>query len=253
MKEDNKKISNEFLRDKNRLLGYFISIRDRGWIKSMRNGTTGIGYTFETLINKSEDNKPIPDFGTIEIKAKHRWSKGTLGLFCTFPDGDMKQSMRGLWYRYGYYKDNIKKLIANVYSYSSPYGLFKKIKIDFDDDNQKIYLLMMDNNENKLDRTVSFSYKLLEEKMKKKLQYLAIVRADNKYEFGEEYFHYYDIKFYKYKGFETFLSLLKNGKIRITINSHSLDELSGYSYYRDEGSEFVINLNDVELLFDLIY
>ena len=51
---------------------------------------------------------------------------------------------------------------------------------------------MMDNNENKLDRTVSFSYKLLEEKMEKKLQYLAIVRADNKYEFGEEYFHYYD-------------------------------------------------------------
>ena len=34
----------------------FVKIKKLGYVKSMRDGVTGIGYTFETLINKREDN-----------------------------------------------------------------------------------------------------------------------------------------------------------------------------------------------------
>ena len=46
----------------------FEMIKNAGWIMSMRDGTTGIGYTFECLLGKEEESFPIPDYGTIEIK-----------------------------------------------------------------------------------------------------------------------------------------------------------------------------------------
>ena len=37
----------------------FEKVKNKGWIKSLRKGDTGIGYTFETLIGKKEENLPI--------------------------------------------------------------------------------------------------------------------------------------------------------------------------------------------------
>ena len=47
------------------------------WKKSMRLGTSGIGYTFEQLIGKGEDNFPIADYNGIEIKTIHNYIKNT--------------------------------------------------------------------------------------------------------------------------------------------------------------------------------
>lgn len=52
------------------LLGKFDEVRDRGWIESMREGDTGIGYTFETLLGIKENNDQKADFKGIEIKCK---------------------------------------------------------------------------------------------------------------------------------------------------------------------------------------
>ena len=59
-----------------------------GWIESMRRGTTGIGYTFESLLGKPEESFPIPDYGTIEIKTRYRNGKRDITLFNATPDGD---------------------------------------------------------------------------------------------------------------------------------------------------------------------
>ena len=39
----------------------------KGYVKSIRGGTTGIGATFEALIGKEEDKLSLPDFKGIEI------------------------------------------------------------------------------------------------------------------------------------------------------------------------------------------
>ena len=44
------------------LLQKFEEIKEMGWIKSLRKGPTGIGYTFEKLIGKDEDSLCCPDF-----------------------------------------------------------------------------------------------------------------------------------------------------------------------------------------------
>ena len=59
----------------NSLYFRFLRIKQLGWIKSMRKGPTGVGYTFEELLNKKEDHLPLPDYKGIEIKTNMELGK----------------------------------------------------------------------------------------------------------------------------------------------------------------------------------
>ena len=52
------------------LLGKFDKVKDQGWIDTLREGDTGIGYTFESLLGIRENNDQKADFKGIEIKCK---------------------------------------------------------------------------------------------------------------------------------------------------------------------------------------
>ena len=80
----------------------FENIKKMGWIESQRAGTTGIGYTFEKLLGKEEEQFPIPDYGTIEIKTRYRNSKENIGLFTAAPDGDYLFSTKRMYDEYGF-------------------------------------------------------------------------------------------------------------------------------------------------------
>ena len=58
----------------------FQNIKNKGLNKSLREGHTSIGFTFESLINKKEDNFSLPDYNRIEIKTKLGYSKKPLTL-----------------------------------------------------------------------------------------------------------------------------------------------------------------------------
>jgi hypothetical protein len=80
--------SGEFVPDKplSELLGRFDEVRAKGWIKSQRAGSTGVGYTFESQIGIKENNDRLADFKGIEIKCKGvtedaSGSGGKLNLF----------------------------------------------------------------------------------------------------------------------------------------------------------------------------
>ena len=66
----------------------FLKIKKMGYVKSKRRGDTGIGYTFEELIDKPEENFPIPDYNSIEIKTCRKSSNKAIHLFSATPDGD---------------------------------------------------------------------------------------------------------------------------------------------------------------------
>lgn len=63
----------------NDLLGKFDQISEMGWINSLREGDTGIGYTFESLIGIEENNDRKADFHGIEIKCKKIKESGSSG------------------------------------------------------------------------------------------------------------------------------------------------------------------------------
>jgi len=56
-------------------------IKKMGYIKTLRKGPTGIGYTLETLLKIDENNISSPDFGEIELKAQREKHTGMTTLF----------------------------------------------------------------------------------------------------------------------------------------------------------------------------
>jgi len=56
-------------------------IKKLGYVKSLRKGPTGIGYTLETLLKIKENNISSPDFGEIELKAQREKHAGMTTLF----------------------------------------------------------------------------------------------------------------------------------------------------------------------------
>jgi hypothetical protein len=61
------------------LLRLFDDISGRGFVKSLREGDTGIGYTFESLAGIEENNDRRADYKGIEIKCKQLKGSGGRG------------------------------------------------------------------------------------------------------------------------------------------------------------------------------
>ncbi len=59
----------------------FLEIKNKGYVKSLRKGPTGVGYTLETLLGIKENNIALPDISDIEIKAHRSNSNNLITLF----------------------------------------------------------------------------------------------------------------------------------------------------------------------------
>jgi hypothetical protein len=61
-------------------------INGMGFVESMRNGNTGVGYTLETLLGIEENNDAAADIeGNIELKAKRKVGSSRVTSFCQSP------------------------------------------------------------------------------------------------------------------------------------------------------------------------
>ena len=199
---------------------HFERIRDIGWVQSMRHGTTGIGYTFETLIGKPEEDFPIPDYGSIEIKTRFRNSKEDITLFNATPDGDYLYPMKRLYETYSYpdrKSPDFKVFYANISTIPKFAGKINRFVLHVDKSAKKISVIHIDETGKLTNTDVSWSFDFLKEKLERKLKYLAFVKADAKCNFELQYFHYYKITFYALKNFETFIKLIENGIIKTTF------------------------------------
>jgi len=59
----------------------FREIKEKGFIPSLRNGPTGIGFTLETLLGINENNDALPDIEGAELKAHRANSSNLITLF----------------------------------------------------------------------------------------------------------------------------------------------------------------------------
>ena len=78
----------------NELLQKLEQISSRGFIKSMRGGDTGVGYTLETLLGISANSSKNPDYKGIEIKSSR--SRNTKDvLFSMVPNWELSNLKSG--------------------------------------------------------------------------------------------------------------------------------------------------------------
>ena len=128
------------------LMDLFESVSSRGFIETQRDGDTGIGYTFETLLNIKSNSSKKPDYKGIEIKcsrskkpkAKRTSPTGKQTLFSLIPNWSNIGGRRGLIEQYG--NDDPQKNRTSIYCtikvLPNSYGW----NLEIDEENQIIHV-----------------------------------------------------------------------------------------------------------------
>lgn len=239
----------------NELKEKFYKIKNNGWIKSIRKGSTGIGATFESILGLKENSLEIPDFNGIEIKTKRNYSNSYTVLFNYAPEGKYCHEIEKLKDKYGYpdkilksYKVLNKSFFCNVKVRVSNYYFIIKV----DKNLKRIILNIIDLYGNLIENNIYWDFEKIAEKLNKKLQFLAFVYADRKFVNNDEYFKYYRMDIYKLKDFETFINLLEKGIIRITFKLGVFRSGDTIGKLHNHGTSFDIIENDLVKLFNKI-
>ncbi len=228
----------------------FLEIRDRGWIRTFRNGFNGPGYTFEMLLGIKENYSELPDFEGIEIKTQKKNGSGKIALFNANPKSAIKDPIGIILEKLGYPdKDYPEYKVFNVSLYANE---IKKcgnnyLSINVNDKMKRIELCIQNYENNDLDINIYWPYELLKERLYKKLTYLAVIKYEEKLE-KNLYIKFDQINVYKIKSFYHFIKLIKEGKIRISfkIGLHKEGELFGQTYNRGVSFDiFNDNLNEL--------
>lgn len=234
----------------------FEKIKNIGWIESKRNGPTGIGYTFETLLNKKEDTLEIPDYKSIEIKTQRKRSNSFVSLFNATPDGDYLFEIKRLRNTYGYPDKVLKecKVINNEFFASKikNLGARYKAKLKIDWENEKLRLIILNNYLQIVDSEVSWSFDLLKEKLFRKLKHLAFIEAQSKFIRDIEYFKYTDLHIYQLKDFNTFLELIEKGIIKVTFKIGVVRSGDRKGEINDHGTSFSISKENLSKLYTIL-
>ena len=234
----------------------FEKIQNMGWIKSCCKGLGGIGNTLEELIGVNRNDFEIPDYFGIEIKTKRAYSISNTCLFSCVPDGPHYHEVERLKDKYGYPDSKLK--MYNVLNTALNTKIMKKVGLDYyfklkvDRVQKKILLEIYDKRKALIEDNVYWDFDTLEQKLYRKLKYMAFFKAFIKYENECQYFKYYKLNFYKLKNFETLVNLIENGTICVTfrLGIYRTGPKKGKIY--DHGTSFNINEYDFNKLYDKI-
>ncbi len=154
-------------------------IKKRGFIKTLRKGATGIGYTLETLLGIKENNVSSPDLGKIELKTQRENHSGMTTLF-TFNNKSWKIPPLEAIKKYGSFDKNGR--LGMYYTMGmkpNSAGLFLLV------DKEEVSVRHIDGN-------IVATWKLeeIEKRFKLKVTNLLLVKAQSELRDNIEYFYY---------------------------------------------------------------
>ena len=235
----------------------FENIKKLGWVESKRIGSTGIGYTLETLFELNENNLEIPDFVICELKTHHTYPDSYITLFNATPDGDYLFEIEHLKQNYGYPDKILKQYkVLNCDAYANKINdigsVYKQIiKVDYKE--KKVRLYIMDSSLKLIDKEVSWSFEMLKEKFERKLKYLALIDANKIILNNKNYFKYNKLTFYKALSFDKFIELLEKGMIRISFKIGIFRSGKRFGQTHDHGTGFSILEKNITLLYEILF
>lgn len=226
----------------------FETIKNKGFIRTNRKGPTGIGKTFEDLLQKEEDNLPLPDFKDIEVKTKRTASNSMVTLFTKSPTGP--RGANGLLKnKYGY-KENPEDLFNKLHTTLSAtkFTTNKKSGFDFkigiNEDEGYIYVIVRDSKTNEIvDTSTRWTFQVLNKTLDKKLKYLCIVDADEREQDGFTEFKYTKLNFIYDLSGKQMLQALKDGKLFVDLRIGTYS--NGKTH--DHGTGFRMKVADIEV------
>ena len=209
-------------------LSKFDKINELGFIKSLRKGDTGIGYTFETLMGIEENNNSGPDFEGIELKCYSlEKTSNKHNLFLKEPkwiDG-LARSRR--LEKYGYF-DQVSQRFA-MYSGITARTNSHCFKLTVNRKEKRVYI-------NFKNMPVAFwTFEILEERLNEKLTDSMFIGAKVKKN-KTEYFHYLTANHCAEPFIDSLVSLIEVGDIIVELRMHINEKGS----VRNHGTAFRI-------------
>lgn len=239
-------------------------IKEMGWIRNQRPGNAGgVGNTLEDLLEITENNLQIPDFGEWELKSQRAETGSLLTLFHCEPKprnaGIVPKILLPL---YGWshqeagtlYPANERSFrqTINAVSYSD-----RGFKVNVDKNSERIFIsfnyqviderhaewrnFVRDNvGIGDIKPNPYWTFKEIFQKLNTKLKNLIYVEAETKHIDGQEFFRYNNIDAYADPTLEQFLKLVESGAIYVDF-----DARTGHNH----GTKFRIKSNQTHNLY----
>lgn len=244
------------IEDINILKAKFKEIRKMGWIKCDKNNFGTIGITFEKLIGVETNQFEIPDFYSIEIKTKSKSKYKQISLFNCVPTGPFYHEIERIKNSFGYPDSKLKrfKVFSGEVFCNKKAKIGRKyyFKLNVYENKKKITLSVYNIQNRKIEEQTYWDFDILEEKLNRKLTYLALISVDKKIINNTVLFKYNSINFYKSKGFNTFIELIKAGVIKINFKVGIFRDEKRLGKIHDRGTSFSIDEQNINKLFDYI-
>lgn len=189
------------------------AVNDMGYVQALRGGTTGIGYTFETLIGLQETNIPIPDIGgRVEIKTTRKDSSSLITLF-TFNRGVWVEKQKDIIEQFGYIDEKGRKALKTTLFYNIPNSLELFIEID---ENRNVIRLISPQQQ----LLAEWDIYVIVGVFSAKLSRLLFILADRRIVEGKDEFHFNEAYLLTEPNPRNFLKAFKNSLVGIDLRMH---------------------------------
>ncbi|MDR2097515.1 MAG: MvaI/BcnI family restriction endonuclease [Spirochaetaceae bacterium] len=211
----------------------FAEIRKKGFVKTMRNGPTGIGYTLESLLGIIENNNAHPDIEGAELKAHRTNSNNMITLF-TFNNKAWKMSPLDAVKQYGSLdKDGRQGLYYTMSRTPNSAGLFLHVTDD------SILVRHISGNV-----IAEWQMVTLSERFHQKLPALLFVSAFTEERDGVEYFNFNRARLMKGTSTELLADQFREENILVDLRLHDKGTMA-----RNHGTGFRVFENKLPSLF----
>ncbi len=209
-------------------------IHDMGYVKALRPGNTGIGYTFEALFGLQETNIPVADIGgRVEIKTTRKDSTSLVTLF-TFNRAVWQKKQKDIIEQFGYIDEKGRKALKSTIFFNKPNSL--GLSIEIDNDRNVIGLYSSDH-----ELLAEWDVYVVVGKFSQKLSRLLFILADKRDIQGGEEFFYREAYLLTDPNPRNFLDAFKNSLVGIDIRMHLTENGS----VRNRGTGFRMRERDL--------
>lgn len=219
----------------------FDKVSARGFVKTLRLGDTGVGYTLETLLEIPENNSPRGDFQGMEIKA-YRDSEtefddqDKMNLFLKEPEWLDGLTTAERIQQYGYKDPNGRQAwYLSVTSRRNEANLQLVVTGQHD-------VLELHRNELPIAR---WSLEVLEQRLQEKHAHSVFVGAESRGKGADEEFWYKTVTWCQEPSAKRLLELTASGDIIVELRMHLRPDDSA----RNHGTAFRIRKHKLQTLF----
>ncbi len=224
-----------------KFLPEFDRIEKLSYVPTQRRGSTGIGYTLESLLGIEENNRQTGDFLGMELKS-HRDSElkssssRRMNLFLKEPQWIDGLSHRTRIPKYGYIDGNGRRaLYSTVTSNENSHGLSVRV----DRGQRRVWLQFRGQP------VAYWTFEILAGRLQEKLRETAFVQAATRGAGGSEQFHFNSVLYCSDPSIEPFLSLLERREVVAEMRMHLKPEGTA----RNHGTAFRVMQDQIPQLY----